>query len=257
MAYPSMVKKYAQHKYNVTSCANRKTGKKVKYVVVHYTGTTASAANNCKYFGGGNRNASADYFIDTNGKIYKFNSNCKIYYTWHCGDGAGKYGITNANSIGIEVVSAGKEFTAKQKESLRKLVRAIMAEYNIPASRCVRHWDASRKCCPAPYAGSTAKNKKWNTLHDTITKASTSASSNTSTNTSASSSFKSYKVKITANDGLNVREGASANYNIVKQNGKNFVLKKGEVYTIIDEKNGWGKLKSGTGWIKLSYTEKV
>ena len=29
------------------------------------------------------------------------------------------------------------------------------------------------------------------------------------------------------------------------------------MFTIIDEKNGWGKLKSGAGWISLSYTKKI
>ena len=28
-------------------------------------------------------------------------------------------------------------------------------------------------------------------------------------------------------------------------------------YTIVEEKNGWGRLKSGAGWISLSYTKKV
>ena len=28
------------------------------------------------------------------------------------------------------------------------------------------------------------------------------------------------------------------------------------VYTIIEENNGWGKLKSGIGWISLGYTKK-
>lgn len=59
-----------------------------------------------------------------------------------------------------------------------------------------------------------------------------------------------YTVKITA-DALNVRDGAGTNYKI------NTVVKKGEVYTIVAEENGWGKLKSGAGWIKLSYTEKT
>ena len=62
--------------------------------------------------------------------------------------------------------------------------------------------------------------------------------------------FKSYKVKITA-DALNVRSGAGTSYKIVT------VVKKGEVYTIVDEKNGFGKLKSGAGWISLKYTKKV
>ena len=238
-----MVKKYAQSKYNVSICANRKLNKTMKYIVVHYTGTTASAKNNCKYFRSGNRNASADYFIDTNGKIYKFNANCKKYYTWHCGDGYGRYGITNANSIGIEVVSSGKDFTSKQKASLRNLVRAIMADFSVPASRVVRHYDASRKCCPAPYCGTTAKNNKWKELHSYITKASIT-----------STAFKSYKVKVTKNTSVYKGAGTST--------GKTGItVKNGEVYTIIGEKkNGsttWLQLKSGAGYISSKYTEKV
>ena len=41
------------------------------------------------------------------------------------------------------------------------------------------------------------------------------------------------------------------------ENKINTTVKKGQVYTIIDEKNGWGKLKSGAGWINLSYTQKL
>ena len=173
MAYPKMNKTYAQTYWNLSSCSDRRKNKAVKYVVVHYTGTNASAKNNCIYFSGGNRNASADFFIDKDGTIYRFNGNLATRYSWHCGDGYGKYGITNYNSIGIEVVSAGAEYTTAQKEALRKLVRALMDDFNIPASRVVRHYDASRKTCPAPYAGSTAKNKKWNELHKYITSGNT------------------------------------------------------------------------------------
>lgn len=60
----------------------------------------------------------------------------------------------------------------------------------------------------------------------------------------------SFKVKITA-DVLNVRDKASTSAKIVTK------VKDGQVYTIVDESNGWGKLKSGAGWIKLSYTKKV
>ena len=63
-------------------------------------------------------------------------------------------------------------------------------------------------------------------------------------------SFKSYLVKITAST-LNVRAGAGTHYKI------NTVVQKGGVYTIVDESNGWGKLKSGAGWINLSYTQKL
>ena len=61
--------------------------------------------------------------------------------------------------------------------------------------------------------------------------------------------FKSYTVKITS-DLLNVRTGAGTNYPIKT------TVKKDEVYTIVDENNGWGKLKSGAGWISLAYTQK-
>ena len=61
---------------------------------------------------------------------------------------------------------------------------------------------------------------------------------------------KSYKVKVTANV-LNVRKGPGVKYKVVTQ------VKKGQVYTIVETKNGWGKLKSGAGWINLSYTKKV
>lgn len=59
-----------------------------------------------------------------------------------------------------------------------------------------------------------------------------------------------YKVRITASK-LNVRKSYSTLSKVTVQ------VNKGEIYTIVEEKNGWGKLKSGAGWIKLSYTEKV
>ncbi|MDB2116889.1 N-acetylmuramoyl-L-alanine amidase [Clostridium paraputrificum] len=59
----------------------------------------------------------------------------------------------------------------------------------------------------------------------------------------------SYTVKITA-DVLYVRAGAGTNYKVNTQ------VRKGEVYTIVGESNGWGKLKSGAGWISLKYTSK-
>jgi N-acetylmuramoyl-L-alanine amidase len=64
----------------------------------------------------------------------------------------------------------------------------------------------------------------------------------------------SYIVRITA-DVLKIRKGAGVSY------GTNGSVKKGQAFTIVDEKwNGktkWGKLKSGQGWISLKYTEKV
>lgn len=64
----------------------------------------------------------------------------------------------------------------------------------------------------------------------------------------------SFTVKITT-DELNVRAGAGTGYKVKS------TVKKGEVFTIIQEKKvagkQWGKLKSGAGWICLTgYTAK-
>lgn len=67
---------------------------------------------------------------------------------------------------------------------------------------------------------------------------------------SGTAEFAPYLVKITA-DVLNVRAGAGTGYKI------NTTVKKNEVFTIVGESNGWGKLKSGAGWISLNYTMKV
>lgn len=62
--------------------------------------------------------------------------------------------------------------------------------------------------------------------------------------------FKSYLVTVTAS-ALNVRKGPGTNYGIAT------TISRGGAYTIVEESNGWGKLKSGAGWIKLSYTERL
>lgn len=62
--------------------------------------------------------------------------------------------------------------------------------------------------------------------------------------------FNSYKVKVAVN-ALNVRNGAGTKYKV------NAVVYRNEVYTIVDEKNGFGKLKSGKGWIALMHTTKL
>ena len=62
--------------------------------------------------------------------------------------------------------------------------------------------------------------------------------------------FKPYLVKVTAS-ALNIRKGAGTSNPVVGCIGD-----KG-IYTIVAEDNGWGKLKSGAGWISLAYTKRV
>ena len=67
---------------------------------------------------------------------------------------------------------------------------------------------------------------------------------------STASKPSSYVVQIIAS-ALNCRQGPGINYKI---NGT--ITDRGR-YTIVEEKAGWGKLKSGAGWISLAYTKRV
>ena len=139
-------------------------GSAIDYIVVHYTGTDASARNNLVYFSTHDAQASAHYFIDRDGTLCQSVSESDI--AWH----AGKWAM-NCRSIGIENVSAGEDFTEAQIETLTALVRALMAKYGIPADHVIRHYDVTGKLCPAPYVDSA----KWEALHSRITAGSTPA----------------------------------------------------------------------------------
>lgn len=66
----------------------------------------------------------------------------------------------------------------------------------------------------------------------------------------AAPGFEEYVIMITG-DVVNVRAGASTKYKVNTQ------VKQNQLYTIIDEKDGWGRLKNGSGWICLDFTKKI
>ncbi len=127
-----------------------KRNSEIKYIVIHDTGNKSAGANadaHFKYFDGGNRNSSADFFVDDK-KILQVND-YKKFYTWQVGDGKGKYGITNQNSIGIEIcINADGDYNKAFLNAV-ELTKHLMKELNIPIENVVRHYDASRKKCPA------------------------------------------------------------------------------------------------------------
>lgn len=137
-------------------------GHAVDHVVVHYTGTDASAHNNLLYFSRSSAKASAHYFIDRDGTLRQSVSESDT--AWH----AGKFAM-NQRSVGIECVSAGEDFTEGQVATLATLVQDLMARYGIPAENVIRHYDVTGKECPAPYLDPD----KWRALHDRITEGST------------------------------------------------------------------------------------
>lgn len=129
-------------------------------IVVHYTGTTASARNNATYFSRNeNQGASAHYFVDDiMPEIYQ--SVAEGDTAWH----AGNWDM-NCRSIGIEVVSAGEDFSEVEIAKLAWLVQKLMAKYGIGASGVIRHYDVTGKLCPAPYVDAG----KWAALKARIT----------------------------------------------------------------------------------------
>ena len=74
---------------------------------------------------------------------------------------------------------------------------------------------------------------------------------NTPSSTTPVTSNEVFTVKIKV-DSLNIRKTASFDSPVVG------TVKKGEVYTIVEQQNGLGRLKSGAGWISMgaSYVRK-
>lgn len=129
-------------------------------IVVHYTGTTASARNNATYFSRNEgQGASAHYFVDDiSPEIYQ--SVAEGDTAWH----AGNWDM-NCRAIGIEVVSAGEDYSGIEITKLAWLVQKLMAKYGIGASGVIRHYDVTGKLCPAPYVAAS----KWAALKARIT----------------------------------------------------------------------------------------
>lgn len=135
--------------YNFSS----RNGQSITYIVMHFTGNqNDTALNNANYFGGGNRDASAHYFVDDNNIIQVVEDNNA---SWNCGDGNSAYGITNQNSIAIEMCGTGGDISAATENNTVDLVKYLMNKYNVSLDRVVRHYDASRKICPSPWSSNS------------------------------------------------------------------------------------------------------
>ena len=64
------------------------------------------------------------------------------------------------------------------------------------------------------------------------------------------SNFSPYLVKVTASK-LNVRKGPATNTAVTD------TVKNGDVFTIVEERGKWGRLKSGAGWVHLDYVRRI
>ena len=164
--------------------------RKVKpaYIIIHDTDNPgAGALNHFNYFNGGNRGSSADYFVDSTNIIQIIDTD--HYYSWAVGDGNGKYGITNRNSVSIEMCLEKDGYPSVETiKNTIDLTKYLMDKYNIGINRVVRHYDASRKPCPNSFK--TNNWAKWtsfkNALTNDISNPTSNESNSTITNTTSS-----------------------------------------------------------------------
>ena len=278
---------------------------RIKYIVIHYVGALGGAKENCQYYAGGNRNASAHYFVGFDGEIWQSVEDANI--AWHCGASSYKHGeCRNANSIGIELcvrkrntASMGATdkdwyFEDATVEAAAELTRYLMDKYNVPASHVIRHYDVTGKICPNPYVYNTTAHT-WDEFKKKISGAVAPAikklyrvRKSWKDATSQLGAFEElenaknackegytvydwdgkavyskqttkklpYKVQIDVDD-LRIRTGAGTGYAVTGEyTGRG-------VFTIVEEKAGkgstagWGKLKSGAGWVSLDYCTKL
>ena len=217
-----------------------------KYIVLHYTGNAKDTAyNNAKYFNGGNRNASAHYFVDDT-SIYQVVEDNKG--AWHVGNT--KTEVNNKNSIGIEMCCSGNyQISAKTEANAIELVKHLMAKYNIPIANVRTHAEVTKysKTCPNWNANNW---QRWNNFKaKLVAKPQPKPQQPTSNSTWLSGTNFQVRIKET----LNIRKSASFDAPIVGQ------VHKYDVYTIVSVENGLGKLKSGVGYISMNtkYVEKV
>lgn len=227
---------------------NNKSSREVLYIVIHYTGNEEDTAKgNANYFTSPNRMASAHFFVDDE-NIYQSVELKDV--AWHCGSETGVYyhsNCRNNNSIGIEMCCTAGDYKASKKtiENTAYLCADMCKRVGIKSkdvNKCVlRHYDITHKKCPAQFVGVGSKYNEWKKFKKTVKKILDGKQKGYIDEP--------YIVKITSE--TNIRCNAGVKHKIVGKVAKN------EVYTIIEKKNGWGKLKSGAGWVYLKRTKKI
>lgn len=118
------------------------------YVVLHETDNWspgASALAHANAMRNGNLDGTVHFYVDSK----------EIYQTldfqdgaWAVGDGAGRYGITNLNSINIEICVNPESDYYTAVANAQWLAAKLLKERGWGVERLKRHYDASRKHCP-------------------------------------------------------------------------------------------------------------
>lgn len=125
---------------------DRAAGKKIKYIILHYTGTK-TFENAMFLLKGGNpdHKVSAHYAIDLDGAIYQLVD--EKHRAWHAGKSCwdGEDDI-NSTSIGVELQNKGHEhgyhsFPDAQIAALILLLKDVMPRHGISPQNVLGHED--------------------------------------------------------------------------------------------------------------------
>lgn len=181
---------------------------------------------------------------DVDGEVKAYQTLPWTMRCWGCG--SGKLGSYNSNRIQFEICEdslVDKKYFEAAFSAAADLCAFLCEKYDISPDAILSHAEAHKKGYASNHGDcdhwlrNFGKNMKW--FREEVKKRIKPKQVDTS-----------YRVRVTAYS-LYVRNGAGTKYRI------NNVVKRGEVYTIVDEQNGWGKLKSGAGWVNLSYTTRL
>ena len=243
---------------NKANYGNKRPLSSIKYIVFHFTSNDGdSDEGNGNYFKNNIVKASAHYFVDDNSVTQSVPDDYVAYsvggskYNDCAKTGGGSlYGIANnANTLNIELCDSKKDgkvmATDKTLDNAVALCKSLMKRYNINKHHVIRHFDVNGKHCPSYFMNANA----WKKFKDRLTVESKT------TKTDKTSKDSSFKVNVDIDD-LNIRKGPGTNYKVVGYTGKG-------KFTITETSKGkgsikgWGKLKSGAGWISLDYTKKI
>lgn len=248
----------------ITKNASYKNGNiKVKKLMLHSVGTSQPKADVFyNVFNKPNYYVSVHAFIDANtGEIIQTLEWDKK--AWHCG------GIGNDFAIGVEMcesdaikyTSGGKFRIINKKQAIKQAKTAYNSAVGLFAYLCDKYGLNPLKSILSHregYKQGIASNHGdpehyWQCLGLDYTmdkfRNDVKLAMKSENNIEPENVGETFLVKIST-EVLNVRKSPNVNSDIVT------TIKKGEVYTIVDTKNGWGKLKSGAGWINLKYIKK-
>ncbi|RKH52408.1 peptidoglycan recognition protein family protein [Corallococcus llansteffanensis] len=147
--------------------SDSRNGTDIDTIVLHHTGSN-NGKGDLAWMRNPQSKVSANYMLDTDGKIYQLVGDEKR--AWHAGK-AELHGVptdVNARSIGIEIVNDGSgktAFTDAQYKALTQLVGYLKQEYKVPANNILGHKDVA---VPKGRKDDPAANFDWNRLRKGI-----------------------------------------------------------------------------------------